>query len=184
MQNDQKLHPFADVCEEIRKKRYRLLTRRGYLGLLKNVVIMAIILLIAFTQVFLITAASGTDMYPAILDGDIVLGYRLDRNYVKNDVVVCKVDGKTVLGRVVARAGDSVEMTEDGILFVNGTEQTGEIAFPTYPGKQSYPYIVPEGCVYLLGDYRTNTTDSRTFGPVKETDIKAKVVSILRRRGI
>ena len=43
---------------------------------------------------------------------------------------------------------------------------------------------VPEGCVYLLGDYRTNTTDSRDFGPVEEKQIKAKVVSIFRRRGI
>ena len=123
-------------------------------------------------------------MYPAILYGDIVLGYRLDTNYLKNDVVVCKAGSRKVIGRVVARGGDSVDMTKDGRLFVNGTEQTGEIAFVTNPGKQSYPYTVPDGCVYLLGDYRTNTTDSRSFGAVKVENIKAKVVSIFRRRGI
>lgn len=184
MQSDQNLHPLSDVRREIRTNRENLMTRRGYLILLKNVVLMVIIFLIVFTHIFLVTTMTGTDMYPAILDGDIVLGYRLEKHYVKNDVVVCAVDGKTVIGRVVAREGDSVEMTEDGTLFVNGTEQTGEIDFPTYPGRQNCPYTVPDGCVYLLGDYRTNTRDSRTLGPVKETDIKAKVVSIFRRRGI
>lgn len=184
MKNDQKLYPLADVSEQIRKKRYRLATRRGYLELFKNAAIMAILLVIAFMQVFFITVADGTDMYPAILDGDIVIGYRLDKKYLKNDVVVCDVDGEKVIGRIVAREGDSVDITKDGVLFVNGTEQTGEIAFPTEPGSQTYPYTVPEGCVYFLGDYRTKTTDSRDFGPVDTKNIKAKVVSIFRRRGI
>lgn len=184
MKDEQNLHPLADVGEQIRKKRYRLATRRGYLDLGKNILIMAVIILIAFSKVFFITTASGTDMYPAILDGDILLGYRLNTTYLKNDVVVCNVDKKQVIGRIVAREGDSVKITEDGKLYVNGTEQTGEIAFPTNPGNQTYPYTVPEGCVYLLGDYRTKTTDSRDFGPVKVTDIKAKVVNLFRRRGI
>ena len=184
MKYDQPFHPLWDVREEIRKKRYRLATQKGYLDLLRNGFCMAVLIVFAFTRVFFLTAADGTDMYPAILDGDLVLGYRLDQNYLKNDVVVCSIDGTSVIGRVVARAGDSVDITEDGTLFVNGTEQTGEIAFPTTPGKQTYPYLVPDGCVYLLGDYRTNTTDSRDFGPVETTKIKAKVVGIFRRRGI
>ena len=184
MENDQSLHPLEDVSRQIRQKRYRLATRRGYASLVKNIAVMAVLILAAFSQVFLLTVAKGTDMYPAVLDGDIILGYRLDTNYLKNDVVVCEVDGKEVIGRIVAREGDSVNITKEGTLFVNVTEQTGEIAFPTNPGKQTYPYTVPEGCVYLLGDYRTNTTDSRDFGPVEEKQIKAKVVSIFRRRGI
>lgn len=184
MNKDHSLHPFWAVSEEIRQKRYNLATKQGYLDLLKNVLVMAVLIVIAFTQVFFITAASGTDMYPAVLDGDIVLGYRLEKKYLKNDVVVCTVDGKQVIGRVVAREGDSVNITESGILFVNGTEQTGEIAFITDPKGQTYPYIVPEGCVYILGDFRTKTTDSRDFGPVPVENISAKVVSIFRRRGL
>ncbi len=184
MKYDQSLHPLGDVRAEIRKKQYQLTTQKGYLDLIKNILIMVIILWIACTQIFCITAVKGTDMYPAILDGDILLGYRLDRQFLKNDVVICQIDGKQVIGRIVAREGDSVDITEEGILYVNGTQQTDDIAFPTEPGSQTYPYTVPEGCVYLLGDYRTNTTDSRDFGPVATGNITAKVVSILRRRGI
>lgn len=184
MKIDPNIHPLADVSEQIREKRYRLAIKQGYLEFFRNIAVMALLILIVFSRIFLITVANGTDMYPAILDGDIVLGYRLDKEYLKNDVVVCEVDGEKRISRVVAREGDRVDITEDGTLFVNGTEQTGEIAFPTEPGKQKYPYTVPEGCVYLLGDYRTNTTDSRDYGPVEVEKVKAKVVSIFRRRGI
>lgn len=184
MNQDQTLHPLADVSAEIRQKRYRLATKEGYLELLKSIFIMILIILLSFHYVFTFTTADGTNMYPAILDGDLVLGYRLDRNYVKNDVVVCTINGREQIGRVVAKGGDSVNITDDGILYVNGTQQTGEIAFITEPGKQTYPYIVPEGNVYLLGDFRTRTYDSRDYGPVSLNSIKSKVVCIFRRRGI
>lgn len=184
MKNDPNLYPLQDIREQIRKRRYRLATRQGYLELAKSICMIAVILAIAFTQIFCLMAVSGTDMYPAILDGDILLGYRLDRTYLKNDVVICNVNGNRTIGRIVARGGDSVDITEDGRLFVNGTEQTGEIAFPTSQGMQEYPYIVPEECVYLLGDYRTQAIDSRMFGAVPISNISAKVVSVFRRRGI
>lgn len=185
MDSEGSLHPYAEIRRQFRTRRYRLELRRGYWELGKNILLMAVILWIAFTQVFSLTTAQGTDMYPAILHGDVLLGYRLENSFAKNDVVVATVDGKEVIGRVVAVAGDSLEITEDGNLYVNGTRQTGEIAFPTQAREgQTYPITVPEGCVYLLGDYRTNTTDSRDYGPVEVKGIKAKVVTILRRRGI
>lgn len=184
MEHNTKLHPLGDAGEVLRQRRFRLATRLGYWELAKNAAVMAILVAIALTQVFYITIARGTDMFPAVLDGDIVLGYRMEKKFLKNDVVVCTVDGREVIGRVVAKEGDSVNITEAGVLFVNGTQQTGEIAFPTNPGNQTYPYVVPQGCVYLLGDFRPKTTDSRDFGPVPTDDITAKVVSIFRRRGI
>lgn len=180
----ERFRPNHAVTDEIKKRKEKLAIRRGYIYLLKNVAIMAVIILIAVTKVFCITTVSGTNMYPTILDGDILIGYRLTDNFVKNDVVIAKVDGKEVISRVIAKEGDSVDITEDGTLYVNGTEQTGEIAFVTDPGDNEFPYTVPEGCVYLLGDYRTDTYDSRDFGAVSTEDIKAKVVNLFRRRGI
>ncbi|MCR5295074.1 MAG: signal peptidase I [Lachnospiraceae bacterium] len=184
MDTNETLHPLAGAAGEIRKRRYRLDTRRGYISLLENLLLMIAVILIAFNFVFFIATARGTNMYPAVLDGDIVFGYRLDHDYVKDDVVVCMVDGRQLIARVAAKGGDSVNITEEGLLYVNGTLQTGEIAFPTMPGKQEYPYTVPQGCLYLLGDYRTRTYDSRDCGAVDEADVIAKVVCIFRRRGI
>lgn len=48
----------------------------------------------------------------------------------------------------------------------------------------TYPYTVPEGHVFILGDYRTQTEDSRDHGPIPMEDVEAKVITILRRQGI
>ena len=57
-------------------------------------------------------------------------------------------------------------------------------AGPTIPGTITYPYEVPEGSIFVLGDYRTDANDSRTYGAIPASCIKGKVLTILRRRGI
>lgn len=184
MQSNDELFLFADISDVIRKRRYNLATKRGYLTLLRNILVMTALVLAAFRFVFSADIAVGSGMYPAVLDGDVAIGYRLGKNYLKNDVVVFDVNNQTVIGRVVAKGGDNVDITESGDLYVNGTFQQGEILFQTFPGKQEYPYTVPEGCVYILGDNRTRTYDSREFGAVSLKDIRSKVVYIFRKRGI
>lgn len=87
----------------------------------------------------------------------------------------------------MARATDVVTIDDTGSLTVNGTTQTGEILYPTYPdedGSLTYPYTVPENCVFVLGDYRTRATDSRLLGAVSLDQVEGKVITILRRRGL
>ena len=47
-----------------------------------------------------------------------------------------------------------------------------------------YPYTVPTGSFFILGDYRTQSKDSRDFGAVDLADVKAKVITLLRRRSL
>ena len=171
--------------EVVRRRRMNLLTRRDYLGLLSKVLVMAIAGYVIFTQVFLVTQCVGMGMFPAIEDGDLVLAYRLHQEYEKGDVVASTRGGETLLGRIVARETDVVNMNDSGTLQINGTNQGGEIMYPTYakPGTE-YPFRVPEDTLYLLGDYRTQTEDSRDFGPIPLDDIQGKVITIVRRRGV
>ena len=158
---------------------------RGYLRLLIRILLIALTIWILFSQVFLITSANGNDMFPAVKDGDLVFGFRIGKDFVKNDVVVYVADGKTHIGRVAAAEGDNVMLDESGTLSVNGTEQSGEILYPTYAKEGiEYPYKVPDGCVFILGDYRTQTQDSRDFGAIELKNVKCRVITILRRRGI
>ena len=169
----------------ITARRNRALDQQGYRSLLVRVLFLALAAYVLFSQVFLITQASGSGMFPSVKDGDLVIGFRLQREYVKNDVVVYTAGGKTHVGRVVARATDVVTLDDSGTLLVNGTAQSGEIMYPTYakPGV-AYPYRVPEGQVFILGDYRTQTEDSRDYGSVPLENVQGKVISILRRRGL
>ncbi len=172
-------------AEIILRRRNRALDRQGYLSLALRVLGLAAVFWVLFTQVFLITQASGNDMFPSVKDGDLVICFRLQHGYVKDDVVIYTVDGRDHIGRVAAVATDSVMLDESGSLLVNGTDQAGEILYPTYAKDgQAYPYQVPENTVFLLGDYRTQATDSRDYGAVMLGDVKGKVITILRRRGL
>ena len=58
-------------------------------------------------------------MYPAAKDGDLVVFYRLDKDYEARDLIVLEVDGAKEVRRVVAVAGDNVDF-ENGMLVING----------------------------------------------------------------
>lgn len=172
----------TEIC---RRRRIRVLTSQGYINLAVKVAVIALAALIIFTQVFMVTQCSGMGMFPAIEDGDLVLAYRLHQNYEKGDVVAYTVDGTVYLGRIVAKKTDVVYMDDSGTLQINGTNQGGEIMYPTYgkPGIE-YPYRIQEDALYVLGDYRTQCQDSRDFGAIPMDDIQGKVITIVRRRGV
>lgn len=169
----------------IRSRRNRLLDLRELRMLLLRLFLLLVVGWLLATQVFLFTQVQGNSMFPALKDGDLAIGFRLQQLYQKGDVVVYELDGRLRVGRVAARPGDFVTIQEDGSLLVNGTVQSGEILYPTYPKDTlTYPYQVPEDSLFILGDYRTQSEDSRDFGSVPLENVKAKVITILRRRGL
>lgn len=173
------------TAEVIRRRRMAAAVNQGYIGLLVKCVMLTAALVILLTQVFLLCQVSGNEMFPAVKDGDLLLSYRLQRNLAKNDVVVYEVGGQKKAGRILGRPGDVIMLDDTGSLLVNGTSQGGEILYPTYAKEGcTYPYMVPEDAYFILGDYRTQSTDSRDFGPVDAGQVKGKVITILRRRGI
>lgn len=171
--------------EVAHRRRGKVLLRRDFGSLMVRLCVITAALWTIFTRVFLITQCAGQGMFPAIEDGDLVLAYRLQGEYSKGDVVIYTVDGASYLGRVVARETDVVTMDESGTLVINGATQSGQIMYPTYAGENTEnPLCVSEGMLYILGDYRTQTKDSREFGPIPLDDIQGKVITIVRRRGV
>lgn len=174
------------TCSQVIRRRKNVAEiKQGYIDLLMRVIVLAICAWLLFAQVFLVMQAPDNEMFPAVKGGDLVVGFRLQKSFSKNDVVVYEIDGEMRVGRILALGTDNVTMDDGGMLMVNGTVQSGEILFPTYPKEGiEYPCTVPEGSVFILGDYRTKAEDSRDFGCVKLEDVKAKVITILRRRAL
>lgn len=124
-------------------------------------------------------------MFPALRDGDLLVGFRCQQEYRKNDVVVYTAQGKRRTGRIVADQEDVVVVDANGALRVNGTLQSGQMLFPVEEKQGiTYPYRVPGGCVFILGDYPAESSDSRDFGGVPMEQVEAKVITLLRHRGI
>lgn len=175
----------ANISDVIKRRRSKTAIRAGYVSLLWRVVLLAVVGYLIFTQIFLVTQARGIGMFPAIKDGDLIIAFRLQEAYEKNDVVIYKVDGNRKVGRFIAQGSDIVTLDDTGSLLVNGAVQAGEIMYPTYAKENiQYPYQVPEDHVFILGDYRTQTQDSRDFGPIPIEDVEGKIITILRRRGL
>jgi signal peptidase I len=156
---------------------------------LKFIIKLALVLLAVwatFTFIFGIRQVSGEAMYPRLRDGDLILYYRLEKNYQIGDVVTFQMNDATFFGRIVAQGGDVVELNEDGQLLVNGNVQQEEIFYPTEPqdGDITYPYTVEEDSFFVLCDYRTNGFDSRTYGTISQSNLDGKIITVLRRRGI
>ena len=173
--------------EAIKQRRDRLAAQADNRSLLVRVALLAAVCWGFFHFLFMITQVKGMDMFPAVKDGDLAIVFRMQQEYAKNDVIAYHTDTGTKFGRIVARATDVVTIDDTGSLTVNGTTQTGEILYPTYPdedGSLTYPYTVPENCVFVLGDYRTRSTDSRLLGAVSLDQVEGKVITILRRRGL
>ena len=161
------------ALQTVRRRRRELLFRRDRIALLLRTGMLALGLWVAFSQVFLLHRNQGLGMFPAVKDGDLVLAYRLQQ------------EDRMHLGRVVACGGDVIRMDDEGGLSVNGSPQSEEILYPTFPREGStYPQRIPEGSVFLLGDYRTQARDSRDWGPVPLEDIQGKVITLVRRRGL
>lgn len=125
----------------------------------------------------------GNNMYPAVKDGDLCFMYRLQDADI-GDVVSFTVDGKRVFGRIVARENDVIDFNEQGYQ-INYAPPAEEVVYPTEtPGHVlSYPYTVPEGCVFIMNDFRSDINDSRTYGAVPMENLDGKLLFLIRRRG-
>ena len=87
----------------------------------------------------------------------------------------------------MASGGDTVEVTDQATLVVNGsTVLENDIYYttPKYDNGVTYPLTLAEDEFFILCDYREGARDSRYFGPVSEGEIKGKVITVVRRSGL
>ncbi len=83
----------------------------------------------------------------------------------------------TLIKRVIAVGGETVDLV-DGNVVVDGVilDEPYTHGLPSEPMVLDMPYTVPEGSVWLMGDYRTNSADSRVFGAVPLDQIRGRAV--------
>ncbi len=157
------------------KKNYRR-TLRGTVGVLITVAAAAVLvatLLLPVLQIY------GTSMTPTLENGEIVLSLK-DSDFEKQDIVAFYYNNKILVKRVIARAGEWVNIDEDGQVSVDGVPleepYVEELAFGECDIQ--LPYQVPEGRLFVMGDHRSVSVDSRStsVGCVAEEQIVGRLV--------
>ena len=145
---------------------------------------LVLVLVLVFSLFFRIIQVDGESMVPTLQNGDKLIVWGAGYEPQRGDVVI--VDsytayGKPLVKRVIAKGGDVVNIDyQAGTVSVNGEVlQEAYIAEPTYLGYDvTFPYTVPEGTVFVMGDNRNASLDSRSsyVGCIDERDILGKVL--------
>ncbi|MBQ8133585.1 MAG: signal peptidase I [Clostridia bacterium] len=159
---------------------------KDLLRLFAKIAVILLVLVLLFTFVFGIHSHSGVSMSPSVNDRDLLIYYRLDREFSADEAVVYEHDGEMLVGRIIAVEGDTVDIAEEGLKINGYLQQNHKSVGETlaFENGIEYPVKIKQGEVFILGDNRQHSADSRLFGTVSESSIKGSVITVIRRRDI
>lgn len=141
-----------------------------------------VVITIIFTFFFRVFNVDGPSMKPTLQHNDKLIVSTVGYKPEKGDVIVISETAdmdEPIVKRVIAVGGDVVDINfTTGVVTVNGTEEDYSDELTLQQFDIAFPITVPEGTVFVLGDNRGNSLDSRStrVGCVDERYIVGKVL--------
>lgn len=168
---------------ELQVELKRVRHKKRYFSVLKSTIytlitVAAIAVLIA-TLWLPVLQIYGSSMTPTLVDGEIVFSVKTD-DFEAGDVIAFYHHNKILVKRVICESGDWVDIDEKGNVFVNSKPLNEPYISEKALGDCNIelPYQVPEGKIFVMGDHRETSVDSRNtaVGCVSQEDIVGKIV--------
>jgi len=150
--------------------------------LLPALLVFLAVILLVFYVLFSSAMVDGDSMYPTLHDRDYLLVTRGDTDLKRGDLVSIIANEPSgpidIVKRVIGLPGDIVEVRDD-VAIVNGQPepQRGQIIQPQFSVSVP-PVTVPTGNIYVMGDNRAVSEDSRYVGPLAVSGLKGRAVAI------
>lgn len=136
---------------------------------------LAVLAALWISNYYRLAAVSGRSMEPTLSQGDIVV-VKMRRLPQRGDIVVIdsKALHKRIIKRVIAVEGDTVFVSA-GEIWINGEALTEEYIKEPFEHDKGF-WVVPPGSVYVLGDNRNHSRDSRGVGFIPMGEVTGIVI--------
>ena len=171
------------TAEQLEKELQRVCYKGRYRAVLRSTVyllitVAAVAVLVA-TLWLPVLQIYGTSMAPTLQDGNIVFSLKTS-TLEQGDLVAFYYNNKILVKRVIAGPGDWVDIKEDGTVYVNEIRLEEPYLVEKALGEcdVTLPYQVPEGRLFVMGDHRATSVDSRStvIGCVSQEQIVGRIV--------
>jgi signal peptidase I len=168
-----------DLDRELASRSKARSRRRAVSGTVWVLIVVAAAAILCSSLFLSVLKVQGDSMEPTLHSGEILLAVK-KTGFRSGDVIAFYYDNKILLKRVIAEPGDQVDVGEDGTVTVNGTP----LDEPYLQSKSrgicdvQFPEQVPDGRIFVLGDNRKVSVDSRTaaIGCISEKAVAGKVI--------
>ena len=173
-------NPTVEQLEgELQRERHRRSYRSTLLSTVSALVIVAAIAVLVSMLALPVLQVVGESMTPSIYEGEIVVAPK-GTAFQKGDVIAFYYNNKILVKRVIANAGEWVNIDADGNVFINDVPldepYVSEKAFGDC--NITLPYQVPDGKIFVMGDHRATSSDSRNtaVGCVAQEQVVGRVM--------
>lgn len=168
--------------EEIEQERERLILRKKWGRALRStiytLVVVAAVAVLAAMLYLPVLRVSGSSMEPNLNDGDIIVGIK-SGEFATGQVCCFYYNNKILLKRVIGNAGDWIDIDDEGYVYVNGEKLDEPYVQERSKGicDIEFPYQVPDGQLFVMGDHRSTSVDSRssTIGCIEVDEVVGKM---------
>lgn len=174
-----KIPPIDLLREELEREESKYNFRKTLLNIAGVLTVTAAVAVLIATKLLILIQVNGVSMAPTLEKGEIIF-LQQTKEVKTGDVIGFYYGGRVLLKRVIAGGGDYIEIDNEGNVYVNDKKLEESYLMGQSLGKceLDFPYQVPEGMLFVLGDNRAVSMDSRikAIGCVEKDQIVGKVV--------